>query len=694
MSLRYQGAVLSTVPPTTNTTVAPGIWTLEQQYLAQGSSAWPEIPIPNVFQNVSLLLTGDGTNGAQNNTFLDSSGNNYTVTRSVGAATQGTFSPYGTLWSNYFDGSSYLRTSSAITLSGDYTIECWFYQTSKSANYVPLIESDTGSFNFPLILDYNGTGYLGFYLVGGSPSADTGAKVFELNTWNHVAAVRSGSNYYLYINGNRVLNTTGSVTSVSINQVGGYGSGGASRIVGYVSNARVVTNALYTNLTYTVPTTPLTAVSGTSLLTCQSNRFRDASANNFVITPTGSPSVQRFSPFKPTSAYDAATIGASGSFSGSDVLSAGTGTNFDLGTGNFCMESWFYSINGVGAGLISKRQSFNVGGWTFTSLRLAGLVGSTWLDPIVGASGSTSTKGQWTHAVVTRSGTAFRYFVNGVLTGYSTYSGAMQQMTAHNLVFGNAGTTIEGPLTGYMTDSRLTVGSIPAAYTTSTTTLNTQVFTPPTSPIASSTGTILLKYQNAGIPDAAMMNDIQTVGNAQVSTSVKKYGTGSLAFDGTGDWLRSPASVLNDFGTGDFTIEFWLYTAAFTNAYITLYDNNYGTAPNLVFQQASNGVMSVYMNGTSVALTSSTADTTGIWVYYTVVRDGTSVVLYRNGTSVASSTYSGNVGNATVPLYIGGGPNGGGTYNLNGYIDDFRVTKGVALYTGNFSPPTKALPTY
>ena len=58
------------------------------------------------FEYTTLLLSGNGTNGAQNNTFLDGSTNNFTITRN-GNATQGTFSPFSqTGWGNYFNGSS------------------------------------------------------------------------------------------------------------------------------------------------------------------------------------------------------------------------------------------------------------------------------------------------------------------------------------------------------------------------------------------------------------------------------------------------------------------------------------------------------------------------------------------------------------------------------------------------------------
>ena len=74
------------------------------------------------FNSVSLLLHGDGTDGAQNNTFLDGSTNNFTITRN-GNTTQGAFSPYGDRWSNYFDGTDSLTFTGATSGAGDFTTE-------------------------------------------------------------------------------------------------------------------------------------------------------------------------------------------------------------------------------------------------------------------------------------------------------------------------------------------------------------------------------------------------------------------------------------------------------------------------------------------------------------------------------------------------------------------------------------------
>jgi len=91
------------------------------------------------FENTTLLLPGNGTNGAQNNTFLDSSTNAFSITRN-GNTTQGTFSPFSqTGWSNYFDGTGDYLTAPDNAASeigaSDFCVEGWFYPTVSNASY-------------------------------------------------------------------------------------------------------------------------------------------------------------------------------------------------------------------------------------------------------------------------------------------------------------------------------------------------------------------------------------------------------------------------------------------------------------------------------------------------------------------------------------------------------------------------------
>ena len=142
------------------------------------------------FANVILLLDGDGTNGAANNTFTDSSTNNFTVTES-GSVVQGSFSPYGDNWSNYFEGTNDYFTFSSVTAAGtgDVTVEFWFWASSETVQYRCIYDSrsttgtDTGFgiFQYGKVIEVYGDG----------KKVETAANAFSGSEWVHFALVRS-----------------------------------------------------------------------------------------------------------------------------------------------------------------------------------------------------------------------------------------------------------------------------------------------------------------------------------------------------------------------------------------------------------------------------------------------------------------------------------------------------------------------
>ena len=180
------------------------------------------------------------------------------------------------------------------------------------------------------------------------------------------------------------------------------------------------------------------------------------------------------------------------------------------------------------------------------------------------------------------------------------------------------------------------------------------------------------------------------MGNAQISTSVVKYGTGSLAFDGTGDWLTVPYGPTQNFGTGAFTIEMWAYLNSLSASYYVPAGTwGSGTSDEWLIQIQNNG--NIRFLTTSGSTFYSASITTATWYHIAVVRNGSTVTIYVNGTSVGSYTCTNSLGSTAKTLYIG---TQAGTWDWNGYIDDFRITNGVARYTANFTPPTAAFPTY
>jgi hypothetical protein len=709
MSKRYPGGLITKTPVTPTTASAPGVWTLEQalQYIKAGT--WPLAALTDpYFKYVTMLLHGDGTNGAQNNTFLDSSTNNFTITRN-GNTTQGSFSPYGSNWSNYFDGtgdSLTIPNNTAFRIgSGDFTVEGWVLFPTAGGIQAIVSQFNSGGTGPGWTIYKKTTDVIEFF--GGSGTITvTGTTALTVGAWNHFAVVRNGSTITIYVNG--VAGGTGTNSSFTDETttalyIGARADG--APMTGYISNVRIVKGtAVYTSA-FTPSTTPLTAIANTSLLTCQSNRFIDNSTNNFTITRNGDVSVQRFSPFSPTAAYSTSVIGGSGYFDGSgDKLTLANSSAFDCGTGNdFCMEMWayatyytnaqhywtshqggvtngFYFSNATGAGRYPSLQIYSGGGGG------AG-VASNVLMPL----------NQWNHICVTRQSGRMRIFLNGELTGTTTTS--FQVNTDGHLLGINGGDNFNGD-GGWYGGGRYINGSVPTTYQTASTTLNTQIFTPPTAPFTTTSQgavagdvKVLVTFTNGGIFDNAMMNNLETVGDAQISTSVKKFGTGSMAFDGSGDYLISANNPNISIASGDFTIEFWLYWNSVTNQadIVSSRPNTSAQTGYVIYLGTNYFAFVMSSNGSSWDFNQTTSFTwsSGTWYHCAVTRSGSNIRFFVNGTQVGNTyTYLNSIAQ-TNPLVVGGSP--GGNY-LNGYIDDLRITKGYARYTSTFTPPAAAFP--
>ena len=652
------------------------------------------------FNYVTALLHGDGTNTGQNNTFLDSSPNNFTVTRS-GSTTQGTFTPFGTLWSNYFvrSSSQFLAVSNSGGQfsfgTGAFTIECWVNLTSMPsstgypASYWLMgggpINSNTG------IDFYINSTQLGFNLVDFSSPTVIGNHGMSVGTWYHVVAVRGGSSNQtvsIYVNGTRVA-TASSVTAtadsassgISISAAEPSGSTGGN-LDGYISNHRIVKGtAVYdpTQTTITVPTAPLTAITNTSLLTCQSNRFKDNSTNNLAITTSGSPSVQRYSPFGTTTQYDPATIGGSGYFNGStDYLTAPTGTAFQF-AGDFTMEAWVYSLSATGQANYSCIFDTRATNTSSTTGIVVNFTPSGYLNFYINGSNYTSATllgaNNWTHVALVRSGSTISMYQNGVSVASVSYATSLS--SGYFWAGALAGPAASGYWQGYISNLRVVNGT--AVYTTT--------FTPPTIPLPSIGNTsLLLSGTNGQVFDNGMMNNFVTVGNAQISTSVVKYGTGSIFFNGTTGYLTAPSSPLFAFGTGAWTVEAWVYVTTFQE--ILLFDTrSSASTAGIGCTIWTDGKL--YYSGSANNLLTSTAITTNTWNHVAWVYNGTTLTGYINGVSGGTATPSFNITQNNCFIgRVGFAASG----FMAGYVDELRITKGIARYTANFTPPTSLFP--
>jgi len=711
MSFRYPAGLITAGSP-----VVPqyptGVWTNQQAAPYIQNNVWGVDPN---FANTTLLLHGDGTNGAQNNTFLDSSTNNFTITRN-GNTTQGTFTPFSKVdgrWGNFFDGSGdvlSIASNSALNMNTYASLEAWVYLGSSGASQL-IVGRDASYW-----LAYNFTGIGGtankfvFTIYNGSSwQAVSSTTSPSLNTWYHVVGVKDNTTLRIYLNGVQEATATFSGTAVTSSTVFYIAANNnVEFFTGYISNLRFVLGASSTVLPYTgnftTPTAPLTAVSGTQLLTCQSNRFVDNSSNNFTITRNGDVKVTTFSPFPTLTAYAAATNGGSGYFDGSgDYLELPLAINSQIGALAGKQRTFEFWINtseiaavtaynmGLFGNLVSVavngRYSIVLLGSSTTSPQSVQFAWTTSTSTIAGVTATTTlNQKSWNHVAITvnattSSSTTIVIYINGVgqtFTGQNLSS----QTSDPNYNF-RLGDTLAGDQTyrGFIGGFKISSGI-----------QRSENFTPPTTPFTSDANTILLtNFTNAGIIDNSMSNNLETVGDAQIDTTTKKYGTGSMEFDGSGDYLVMKDTPEMVFGTGDFTIEFWINTNQTANEFAIIDFRAANGAFPFIAHDSTRGVF-YYLN-TNYRIESNTVLTTGVWYHIAVARSGSSTKLFIDGTQ-AGSTFTDSTSlsvGANRPIIGTNGANVG-TLPLNGYIDDLRITKGIARYTANFTPPTAAFP--
>ena len=646
------------------------------------------------FNLVSLLLPGNGTNGAQNNTFLDSSTNNFTITRN-GDTTQGTFSPFSqTGWGSTFSGSNQLTLPSALALApeaGQFCIEFWIYPTASWGSTDKPIFVTAGSGGL-----WVGWTTMVFVLRAyGVTNHLTYATAPSLNTWTHVAICRnSGNTTSMYFNGNRVA--TGTVTQ-NFAQATTYiaadspygGSGAVLLMASSLSNLRLVKgSSVYdpTQSTITVPTSPLTAITNTTLLTCQSNRFIDNSTANsgsgWTVTPNGSPSIQAFSPFAPTSSYSAAAVGGSGYFDGSgDFLTTPNVTALNLYNTTNTVECWIYPL--------SFATNLQIYGTEFD-----GTYYTLWfINPTTGypayqsrngttiTASSGITLNQWNHVVWGRSGTTMSIWINGTRFANGTISVEDQWGTGLITIgrFNGA-----DRMNGYLSGLRVVKGT--DVYGVSNTSI-----TVPTSPSTAITNTsLLLNFTNAGVVDATAKNVLETEGSAQISTSVSKWPGGSISLPqvSTTDYLRDPSTFIF---SGDFVIEGWIYFSSSSTGFPSLFSST--TASQLQLQFNSTGATYYFsFAGSAIINAQASGLSADTWTHFAIVRSGTAannISVYFGGTRKNQATST-----ATVTQALVIGVDHAFVNPFKGYIDDFRITVGTTRgYSGaSITVPTAPFP--
>jgi hypothetical protein len=625
------------------------------------------------------LLTLQYDQPHNNHTFLDSSSNQFVVNR-AGNASQGTFSPFSPNgWSVFFDGDgsgssntdsiSVPDTANLELGSDNFTIECWVFQTAASSVATRILNKSSA-----ILINSDSTGIT----VDSLSNINTSPYTVTFNAWTHVAVTRSSNTLTIYING--IARGSGVFTGSIADNANAWYIGNDPTSVrafpGYISNFRMVKGVVVYTTNFTPPTSMLTAITGTTLLVCQSNRLIDNSTNNLTVTRTGDIRVTAFSPFAATAIYNPAVHGGSVYYDASgDSVTVPSNSLFSF-PGDFCIEAWVYpsaahtiAMKYVGGDVGNSEWYFAIDGTFQLSIALDGGGSEDYFRTAT----NTITPNAWNHCVATRSGTAVRLFINGVLRSYNTTSKTLN--TTGTQVFMNGNSSYQA---GFM----ITRGAIPALYQTSNTTSGTAIFTPPsTVPAATATTSILLNYSDAAIIDSTGRTILETVADAKTSSVVTKFTGGSMYFDGTGDAINIRSSDLLTFGTGDWTVEFWVYHTSVSGQQTYLGDTGGATSGPYIYKDSSHKVGLYY---SSQILTGTTTIAINTWYYIVLSRASGTVRLFINGIQETSAS---DTTNLTVAIqWIGGDtlPSG----YLSGYMNDIRVTKGYARYTANFTAPT------
>jgi hypothetical protein len=547
--------------------------------------------------------------------------------------------------------------------SSDYTIESWVY-----LNNLSTVQGLFGRYNTSsareIYITFNTNGSITHRTSSNGTSFSTHSTSVGLltaNTWHHVAISKSGTTSYIAVDGVVVTGTVdATLHSASQTTYIGDAIAGSNLLNGNLSNYRILKGtALYT-ANFTPPTKPLTAITNTTLLTCQGNTIADASSSAHTITANGDISLTK-EPFAGAGAV---------SFDGnSDSLTVPASVDFVL-DGQFTLEFWIY-LNTIildtqnPSPLTFSQNGSNTGQ---IYLNVSNKFFSLWngSSDIVTTGNNSITTGRWYHVAATRDASNdCRIFLDGVLS----------QTASSTHTFGNASGDLRigsfngtgGDVDGYLSNLRILKGT--ALYTSN--------FTPPAEPLTAVTNTELLTCQGQNIKDASSNSHAITVNGDAKATIVSS----SFEFDGTDDYVDCGTSTDFDFGTGNYTIEAWIYINDGVQQYHGIFGSSGTGSDSFQFQLQDEKIrLSSY---TTEILVSDAADVVPFtqWTHVAISRSGTGATdtkLYKNGSLIKSGQDNINWGSYSRQI---GRVFSNNAYDLYGKIAQVKVYKGKALST-------------
>lgn len=611
---------------------------------------------------------------------------------------------------------------SNFTFAGDFTIEAWVYYTSASGTdssvYAASQDGTTNYFAFNINMSTNA---YSVYLNGGATSI--GSHGISANTWTHVALVRSGSTITAYTNGvSKGTVTNSSTLGYSTLTAHRIGTGAATR---YITNFRMVKSAVYT-ANFTPPiSSALTAISNTVILlnaASSSTLLTDSSANNYTVTASGTPTWSVSSPY--TFAESASTTVkwfTAGGVNSSAVSKFGTGsmyfpggtasstmyarsttdTRYNLsGNTDFTVEMWanttsfpvggadcLWNVGQASAGNTAHNLDFYLNGnatvitaINFNAYNISGTatIIQTFTLPTPLALNT------WHHYVLERNNYTYYVYVDGLLVGSYYNATSLNYQVGDYMQLGSLFiTNYASPFNGYIDDFRFTAG---VARYNGNFSVPTAAFPSVTSPIWT-TQAGLLGYNYAGANSA--------ISNVSVVTTNPH--TGSIAFNGSSlsnggsnQYLTAPANAGYSFGTGDFTVEAWVYPRSFDAAYGKMvFDSRPAATNGAYWYMGVDTTGKVNFGGGAIgAITDTIAMSLNTWYHVAATRQGTAIKLFVNGRLAGTATSAGTADSSGIFIGVNAFSATATNSYWHGYMSNIRIVKGTAVYTAAFTAPT------
>ena len=593
------------------------------------------------------------------------------------------------------------------TGTGAFTVEGWFKPTSPGA--------DGNSRFFYFGGTINGANSFGCSITTGGGifrGPSTGDLNFtKSNTgWLHYAFVYDGTNKSVYCDGTRLSTTAASlnVTDSTDIKIGSHIADSRYNFDGYIDELRVSDIARYTGTSYSVPTTTFVNDDDTILLLHMdgSNGSQFFDDDNGVgrsavgVKAIGNAQID-------TAQYKFG--GSSALFDGTgDLLQASTDASLTISSSeDFTIEGWIRpgSVSGVPGLLTDRASSGSLAGvnWdisifngSYLGTRTATLLfetGSGAGNIIIISNNNVFTTNTWYHFAVVRSSNVISLYVNGVDVTNSRAGTQSAGIGAGNLTIGGFP---NGALmySGHFDEIRW---SNTARYTSG--------FTAPTAPFVNDDNTKLLLHCDGTDARTLFLDDngtqgitntktITANGNAQLDTAQYKFGGSSALFDGTGDYLTFNHNIT---ATDDFVFEGWVRFNALPSSggYSFLAGNSLGNNRYFaVYNVGGTYRFETGVNGTSGSFYRwwNTSLSTGTWYHWALVKNGTSLNMYQDGSALS---ITGSSGSMTQDKHLFNGGTGliaawaALSQNFNGWMDEIRISN-TARYTSGFTPSTEA----